>query len=134
MEWIQSAFDFILQTVLAEIIVVTVGVLFAQIIYSRWIKWRYGKWHVVLLKNENEILNRPISAGKVKEILDEESELAVFLKGVASPYEWINCDPLEEGRKRGLLIEDHENHQFVLNLDKNPPRKPQPTNDRSREI
>lgn len=134
MEWLRNTLDFILQTILAEIIVVIVGVLFAQVLYNRWVEWRYGRWRVVLRNDEGEILNRPISAGKVKEILNEESELAVFLKGVASPYEWINCDPLEEGRLNGLLNEDHEQRRFILNLDKNPPRKPRQANERVRDM
>ena len=120
MEILNTILNFILETLLQEIIVVIAGVLFAQFIYSIWVKWRYGGWRVILKQNGKDVLNRAISPGKAKGIISEESELAVFLKGVASPYAWIKCDLLEEGRNIGMLVEDSAQRLFVIDLDKNP--------------
>ncbi|MBC8446147.1 MAG: hypothetical protein H8D78_00205 [Chloroflexi bacterium] len=66
-------------------------------------------------------MSRKISAGKAREILEEPADLSVFLKGVVSPYAWVNCDIIEEGRKIGLLQEDRQNRVFTIDLDKNCP-------------
>lgn len=123
MEWLKNALDFIFGALLTEFVVVVVGVLFAAFIQNRWEKWKYGNWRVIVCQNERDLVDRDISPGKAKEILHEPADLSVFLKGVASPYGWINCDLLEEGRELGLLVEDKQNRRFVIDLDKNPARK-----------
>lgn len=97
------------------------GVLIANSIRQLWEMLVYGRWRVIILKNGKEILNREVSPGKARGVLGEPADLAVFLKGVASPYGWINCDLIEEGKKKGLFVEDRHNHRFVIDLDKNPP-------------
>lgn len=105
---------------ITELIVVVVGVLFAYGIRAGWEKWRYGGWQVRVIRGDELILERPISPPKAKEILREPSELSVFLKGVVSPYEFIGCDLIGEGRDMGLLVEDRKNKRFIIDLDKNP--------------
>ena len=78
---------------------------------------------MVLLRNGEELLNRAVSVEKAKEILREPDELSMYLKGVASPYAWINCDILGEGKAMGLLREERTGRRFVIDLDRNPPRK-----------
>lgn len=112
--------DFIAQTILGELIVVVVGVLFAYGIKEQYNKWRYGRYRVRVLQNNQEVVNRPISPRKSQEILDEPADLAVFLKGVTSPYAWIKCDIISKGQEIGLLTIDREKREFVINLDKNP--------------
>jgi hypothetical protein len=46
--------------------------------------------------------------------------MSVFIKGVASPYGWINCDVLTEGKRLKLFVEQRENRRLVIDLDKNP--------------
>lgn len=120
MDWNINPLNFIVQSILQEIIVVIAGVIFAHFILDIWGDWRYGRWHVVINQGGRQILDRKISPDKVKEILKEPADRSVFLKGVASPYAWINCDLIEDGERLGLLVEDHENRCFTLNLDKNP--------------
>jgi len=117
--------NFMLENLAAEFVVVVAGVIFARFIVTGWENWRYGRWRVIIVKENQTLLDRAISYPKAKEILDEPSELSVFLKGVVSPYGWINCDILDEGVKLGLLHKDVENRLFVINLDHNPqPKKP----------
>ncbi len=111
---------FIFETLLSELIVVIIGVLFANVIKARYDKWRYGGWSVSVIQHGREVVNRAISPRKAREILDESADLAVFLKGVASPYGWIHCDIISDGEKLGLLQVDRTGRHFTLNLDHNP--------------
>lgn len=72
MEWLNNILNFILTSLLQELVVVIAGVIVAQIILSRWDRWRYGGWKVVVTKNQQEILRRDISPGKAKQILQEQ--------------------------------------------------------------
>lgn len=118
MDWLNS--DFVLQTLVAELIVVVAGVLVANSIVTIWVKWRYGRWQMRITEENTEILRRDISPPKAKEILGEPAEMSVFLKGVVSPYAWIHCDLLEEGKKTGLFVQDNQQRLLTINLDKNP--------------
>lgn len=115
-DWIKA----IAQNLVASFLAVVIGIAFTYLVRRQWDRYRYGRWRVVVLKAGETKVDRPISVEKAKEILAEPSELSVFLKGVASPYGWINCDILDEGRKRGLLIEDHVKRVLTVDLDKNP--------------
>lgn len=122
MTWIKPILDFVLSSLLQELVVIIAGVLFARFIYDRWVDWRYGNWRVIIHQNGKQIVARAISPRKQKEIHTEPADLAVFLKGVSSPYGWINCDIIEEGEQLGLLVVDHDARTYTLNLDKNPPK------------
>lgn len=116
--------NFVAQTLLGELIVVVVGVLFANFLRSRWEEWRYGGWRVQVREGETTHVNRAISARKAKEILEEPADLAVFLKGIASPYAFLTCDLVEDGRELGLLVVDRDQRHFLIDLEKNPAKKP----------
>lgn len=118
--------NFIAQTLLGELLVVIAGVLFAYGIKRQYDNWRYGRWRIHLIHNNQLIVNRPISPRKAHDILDEPADLAVFLKGVASPYEWITCDILSVGEKVGLLTIDRPQRLLIINLDNNPPPQGKP--------
>lgn len=120
MDTLKDIMDFVIQTLLAELLVVAAGVLFARFVQSQWDEWRYGKWRVLIQREGETILDRGISARKAKEILEEPADLSVFLKGTVSPYAFLNCDIIEEGTERGLLVKDEERRIFVVNLDENP--------------
>jgi len=111
------------QNLIANFLIVVFGIAFTQLVRDRLDEYRYGRWHVII-KNKEEIkLNRAISVRKAKEILDEPADLSVFLKGVASPFAFLNSDIVEEGERLGLLTRDNVNRQFIVDLDKNPPRE-----------
>ncbi len=105
-----------------EIIVVVVGIFIAQFIRRIWDEWRYGRWIAIVRRNNVDLVRRKVSAGKAKEILGESSDLSVFLKGLVSPYAQLHCDIIEVDKQPGLLLIDHDARQFVINLDKNPPK------------
>jgi len=120
---IWSSIIAISQNLIASFLAVVFGIAFTQFVRHRWDEHRYGRWYVII-KNKEEIkVNRAISVRKAKEILDEPADLSVFLKGVVSPYALLNCDIIGKGERLGLLIRDDINRQFIIDLDKNPPRE-----------
>lgn len=109
------------QNLLASFIGVLAGLAFAHFYRERQDFKKYGGWQVVVIKDGVEKVDRAISVPKAKEIFQETAEKSVFLKGVASPYGWINnCDLIEEGMKIGLLHEDLKQRRITINLDNNP--------------
>jgi len=120
MNWISNALSFILESLLQEIVIVVAGVLFAQLIQRWWNKRKYGNWRVVILKEGKEVLDKGVSSGKSKAILEVPEDMGVFLKGLTSPFGWINCDLMDEGPRIGLLKIDKQIRRIIINLDKNP--------------
>ena len=112
---------FFIETILGELVVVILGVLFANYIWSWMERRRFGDWRVIVQRQGEELVRREISPRKVREVLEEPVDLVTFLKGVVSPYAFINCDLITEGQKRRLLLIDRPGRRFVLNLDQNPP-------------
>lgn len=81
-----------------------------------YLKWRYGGWNVILMKGEDPILTRNVATNKARECLEDESEKAVFLKGIISPYGRLTCDIIEEGLKNSLLEEDKRSREWIIHL------------------
>lgn len=114
----------ITQNLVASFLAVVLGIAFTYLVRRQWDRRKVGGWRVVVRKQGKDEVDREISVDKAKEILREPSELAVFLKGVASPYGWINCDILQRGREEGLFVQDDEKRLLLIDLDRNP--KPPP--------
>jgi hypothetical protein len=112
--------DWIVSGLLQNLLWVIVGVVFVSFIRDRLEYWRYGRWVVILKRHEEVILCRQVSPEKAHDILDDASEKAVFLKGIVSPYAYLNCDIIEVGPGLGLFAEDRKTRRWVIDLDKNP--------------
>lgn len=125
LEWIRA----IIQNLLASFLAVVIGIAFTYLVRRQWDRHRYGGWHVHILKGGTKEVDREISVEKAKEILREPSELAVFLKGVASPYGWINCDILQKGVEEGLFVRDDQKRLLTIDLDRNPKPPPAVSNE-----
>lgn len=110
----------ITQNLVASFLAVVLGIAFTYLVRRQWDRRQYGGWHVVVKKEAAPKVDREISVDKAKEILNEPSELAVFLKGVASPYGWINCDILQKGVEVGLFVRDDPQRRLLIDLDHNP--------------
>ena len=115
----------IAQNLLASLLFSLFGVLLGIFVIDRYRVWRdkrrFGGWHVIVTKLGDMKVDRPISVRKAKEILEESSELSVFIKGVVSPYARLNCDILDKEKYPGLLLQDDDNRRFVVDLNRNPP-------------
>lgn len=119
--WLQ---EFLIETVLGEIIVVVMGVLVAHVIMGAYRSWRFGRWTVVIHEGDDVLLDRSISPSKAKQLLDDEADLSVYLKGVVSPYAWLHRDLLDpKSLEEGMLIIDETTRTYHIDLGKNPPAK-----------
>lgn len=118
--------------VLTNFISTILGVLAAYVIRDHINERRFGRWRARVTRGGKEIGSRGISARKAEELLEEPAELSVFLKGVASPYGWINCDLVTDGLANGMLTIDHAGRVYTIDMDKNPPDKDGPTPQRRR--
>ena len=125
-EWLTN---FIFETLLQEVIAVIAGIGFVLLIQNQWIKLKYGGWKVEIWKKGACKLSREISPEKLKEIQSEAAELAVFLKGVASPYGWFNCDIIADGETLGLLTIQQQSKKYIIDFDKNPSQEPKKFDD-----
>ncbi len=110
----------ITQNLVASFLAVVLGIAFTYLVRRQWDRRKYGGWHVVVKKEGAQKVDCEISVDKAKEILHEPSELAVFLKGVASPYGWINCDILQQGVDERLFVRDDQQRRLLIDLDRNP--------------
>ena len=75
----------------------------------------HAGWSVLLRYEGKTIIERDVSPRKIMNIFEEPADMAVFVKGVISPYGRIGCDPLET---EGLIVRDERNRQIVIDLDK----------------
>lgn len=114
----------IIQNLTASFFAVVFGIAFTYLVRRQWDRRQYGGWRVIVLKAGKTEVDREISVEKAKQILQEPSELAVFLKGVASPYDWINCDIIQKGKEEGLFVRSDQARLLTIDLDHNP--KPLP--------
>lgn len=119
----------IVQNLVASFLAVIFGIGFTFLVRRRWDQWKYGGWRVIVWKKGQREVDRDISVDKAKEILKEKSELSAFLKGVASPYGWINCDILQKGVEESLFVRDDQKRLLTIDLDRNPKPPPSVTND-----
>ncbi len=126
----------ILQNLIATAIGVIIGFIVDRLYQRRKDEREFGGWHVEVVKEARPVVQRDISTRKAKEILTESADLSVFVKGVASPYGWINCDVIQNfeeaeekrtPRDRRLLHLDRENRWILINLDNNPAPPKGPT-------
>jgi len=105
-----------------EFLVAVFGLLVAQRIARWWVEQRFGGWQARIVRGETPVVERRVSAPKVKEILEEPAELSVFLKGLVSPYDTLHCDILEQQKHPGLLTIDRTAKTFTVDLAHNPPQ------------
>lgn len=117
---LNDVLNFIINSLFQELVVTIAGVLFAFLIRRAYINWRYGRWQVILRKGGEIVLTRPVSAEKARVCLSDMSDKAVFLKGIVSPYSRLTVDIVEKGPELGILSDDKNSRQWVIDLDKNP--------------
>ncbi len=110
----------VVANLLTEFLVAVFGLLVAQRI-ARWlVERRFGGWRARIVRGETPVVERRVSAPKVREILEEPAELSVFLKGLVSPYDTLRCDILEQQKHPGLLTIDRAARTLTVDLAHNP--------------
>lgn len=102
---------------------VFVGYIIARLTYEGAFKrWRYGGWTLLVTREGSELTRRELSPQLAENVLENDNDLSVYVKGVVSFYERLRediCSP--ESRASGLLRLDKKERRITLNLDKNPP-------------
>lgn len=117
MDWLLTGLNFIVQQLLAELIVVVAGVMVANSILKWHKERRYGGWRALILAQDGQqLLRRKLSANTAERVLNDEAELSVFLKGLVSPYGHIHCDLVTEGRANRVYEEDVTNRCMTIRI------------------
>ena len=83
MPWDELSWS-VVANLFTEFLVTVFGLLVAQRIARWWVEQRFGGWRARIVRGATPIVERRISAPKVKEILEEPAELSVFLKGLVA--------------------------------------------------
>lgn len=92
------------------------------------LKGRFKGWKVVVVDAEKELCARPVGQKKAEAVLDDSTELAVLVKGVASPYGWLTLDPVSaKAMEVGLFRVDVSAKAFIVDMSKNPPAPKKPS-------
>ena len=85
-------------------------------------KRKFKGWGLEIWDGDKCLCSRPVGQKKAESVLDDQAELSVFLKGVCSPYGWLNLDPIsDEAFKIGLVARQEK--KWVVDLSKNPPKR-----------
>ena len=100
---------------------ITVGV--ATVVFLAR-KSKFSGWTVEVRRGEEILCCRPVGRRKTEEILDDSSTLSVYLKGLVSPFGWLNEDLLsQKAADSGLFRTQYANKKWVVDLSKNPQKK-----------
>ena len=87
-----------------------------MLLFIGYKQWRWGGWKVILLDSKgDELVERKVSIKKAEEILNDESELSVYLKGICSPYRFLKIDLITKGKELGILDVDRKKQLISIN-------------------
>ena len=85
---------------------------------------QFAGWSVVVNRGEEKLCKRPVGRRKAEEVLDDPSTLSVFIKGICSPFGWLNEDVLSaKAAETGLFRTDYPGKYWIVDMAKNPPKK-----------
>lgn len=99
------------------------GTLFSQFYQRRREEESYGGWTVLVKRGGQVEVERSVPIERAKLVLRDDSELSVYLKGIANAVGWINCDLVTEGQDNGMLERNEKRRTFTIDFDKNPPAR-----------
>ena len=122
MSWIvQQAAAAVVGAAVGSFLTLAVSFLFFSLVKKN----RFGGWNVVIRRGDEVLCFRPVGARKAEEVLDDSSTLSVFIKGVASPFCWLNEDLCsDKAAQIGLFTVSFPKKQWVVDISKNPPAPP----------
>jgi hypothetical protein len=112
----------IAQSLIYDVLKMIVSFIIARYLYEAYImQWLWGGWHVVVKKDKRIIAERNISPSTFKRIDSDETDFSTYIKGLVSPFEWLEIDPLsEEAKQTELIKRDVKNKLICIDLSKNP--------------
>ena len=119
-EELQSSFTL---NLIYDLSKVFVGYIIARLTYEGVFKqWRYGGWSLLVTRDGCELARRQLSPQLAENVLKNDNDLSVYVKGVVSFHEWLRmdiCSP--QARELGLLRLDKKTKTIRVDLDQNPP-------------
>ncbi|WP_420209076.1 hypothetical protein [Candidatus Electronema sp. JC] len=106
-----------------------VSYILAKIVWGKWLDWRWGGWKLIVKRGEHGLAEREMSSECGKRTQNDKNEFSVYVKGVVSPYEFINIDICSDKAEEIGLVHrpslgrlDLPRNQRVITIDlsKNP--------------
>jgi hypothetical protein len=103
------------------------GFSFSQILALTYKSKKFGGWQLIVKNGDATLAIRLVGPKKAEELLDDPTTLGVFVKGVVSPFCWLNEDVLsEKGKTSGLFQVFTHQKTWLVDISKNPPAPPKP--------
>lgn len=110
-----------LEQALSSFLGCIVGMIFSYLFFLFYTKQKFSGWKVVVKEGERECVKRNVGPKKAEQILDDQSDLSVFLKGIVSPYCNLKEDLMsEKARNTGLFQQRIQDKTWVIDISKNP--------------
>ena len=84
-------------------------------------KNRWGGWKVIILDNHQvKVLERNLSALVAKRIFDDLGDFSIYLKGIISPYGFLNKIDISSQKAVdiGLLMRNNLEKKIIIDLSK----------------
>ncbi len=101
-----------------------IAFIFVKFFYEKvYIKWKWGGWRVIILNEDRkQVVSRKLSCSVTKRIFEDLGEFSIYLKGIISPYGWLNNIDIasEKAEGIGLIERDYKNKMIIIDLSKNP--------------
>lgn len=120
---LQSSF---VLSLIYDLFKVFTGYIIARLTYEGvFKKWRYGGWSLLVTRDGRELTRRKLSPQLAENVLKNDNDLSVYVKGVVSFHDWLRmdiCSP--QARESGLLRRDKKAKTITVDLDQNPPADP----------
>lgn len=100
-----------------------VSVLCPVMLFYGYKKWKFSGWKVIVKDGDTVRTTRLVGPKKAEQVLDDTSDLSVFIKGVVSPYcRHLNEDVIsDKSRESGLFKQLDKEKTWVVDIAKNPP-------------
>lgn len=108
-----------------EVLGLAIGFLIVKLIERLYKERKFGGWILRVIGPDGEVVTeRKIGMRKAEDVLDDDSSLSVYAKGVVSPHATLTVDLVTRGREIGLLEIDKKHKLILVDLRRNPPAAP----------
>ena len=107
-----------------DVIKFIVALVTVKFFYEKlYLENRWGGWKVIILDNHQvKVLERNLSPLVAKRIFDDLGDFSIYLKGIISPYGFLNKIDISSQKAVdiGLLMRNNLEKKIIIDLSKNP--------------